>query len=132
MFTLLVVEDELARRDEFKKRLSKHDIVFVDNPLGAIKLIRTMQYDFIFLDRDLADTDLTGEDVCACFFRSKNVHTPVFIHSVNESGAKLMESVLSNLGVIVSRISYCHPDFWRCVEVFLGESLNGNRPESDD
>jgi len=120
MNTVLVVDDELIRRDEFNRRLTGSILDFADNPLDAIKLIRSKVYDFIFLDHDLGDAVLDGRDVCTCFYMSKNIHASVIVHSINPAGGDAMVHILSNLGVPVGRIPFSHPKFWALVSEEMG------------
>lgn len=113
MNTILVLDDDLNRRDKFDKKLGKeHHLWMVDNPLQAIENIRLREYDAIFLDHDLGH-DLTGTDVAYCFYRSKNIHAQILIHSINTQGAMRMYGILRDLGCPNVRVcQFMDPNFW--------------------
>ena len=116
---ILIVEDELIRRDEFKHRLGSSAIItFADDPMQAIKLIRTRQFDFIFLDHDMG-SDMTGYDVACCLCLSCNRMTPVMIHSANSAGATRIGMALTDQGIRYMCNSYYSDEFWEDTASFL-------------
>ena len=118
---VLVVDDKLFRRDRFYTQIGKHvDMEYAETPLDAIKMIRTREFDAIFLDFNLHADDMDGRDVAAAFWLSCNIDTPVFIHSLDSGGADIMASIFRVLDVAHER--HCFSDygtFWDAVFKFL-------------
>jgi len=120
---ILVVEDTLERRDAFRRNLQGLGVFidFAETALEGIKEVRSRKFDAIFLDCDLSDRDLSGEDVACCFFGSTNRYTSVWVHSWNPEGAASMVGTLKDLGVPVVRREFQDTeDFWQEVKSWLG------------
>ena len=118
---VLLVDDDLTRRDRFVSEMPDSIFYMADNPLEGIRLLRTMQYDYIFLDHDLKHRDLDGLDVVVNYLLSPNVKTPTFVHSANPSGADRMVGVLERFGVPVAKYSFYLKDFWVKAHKFLSD-----------
>ncbi|MEN6550116.1 MAG: response regulator [Armatimonadia bacterium] len=114
--TILIVEDEVTRRDFFREifepLFGRDWPVFAENALEGIAKIRRSQYDIIFLDHDLGpDEALSGTDVAACVYRSCNQGSSFFVHSMNPGGSARMVSILRDMGCRVVECAYCTPGF---------------------
>lgn len=116
--TILILEDELARRDAFKAKLSGHDLTFVEDPLRAAEMIHLQTYDAVFLDHDLGHV-MNGLFVAKSFYRSKNWKTPTLVHSINPSGSEEMANTLKDLRVPVTKCPFSSMLFWSVVQRFL-------------
>jgi len=95
---ILVLEDELVRREWFNKIFFTDNIDFCFTAEKAIKLLQNNQYDLVFLDRDLGDTSDTnnnGEKVALEIMKQKlNLNATIVIHTMNDYGQKTMRSYL--------------------------------------
>src|SRR5919201_2064780 len=90
-FRLLIVEDSATIRYAYKRLLeTDYDLVFAEDPLGALKQVATMRPDAIVLDINLKDRargtpvdqpvkKMDGLDVCAAIKRSPFKDTPVIM-----------------------------------------------------
>lgn len=112
---ILIVEDEIERRDAFRKlfepELGPNWLVFAETGLGAIAEIRRRQFDLIFLDHDLGPDDITGADVAACVHRSPNLGSSFFVHSINPGGSERIAGILRDLGCRVVACAFFRSDF---------------------
>jgi len=110
--TILVVEDELVRRDKFVHYFGEY-IRQEGNPFAAIRSVRQDQFDLIFLDGDLGDARLTGWDVVCCMYGTPNLRATIVIHSMNSVLAKQMLETLTDMGARdVRLLPYSVGDFW--------------------
>lgn len=90
-FRVLVVEDSATIRYAYKLLLEgEYDLVFAEDPLGALKQVATVQPDAVLLDINLKDRargvpedqpvkKMDGLDVCAAIKRSPFKDTPVIM-----------------------------------------------------
>src|SRR5438067_5659014 len=90
-FRVLIVEDSATIRYAYKRLLeADYDLVFAEDPLGALKQVATVQPDAIVLDINLKDRargtpvdqpvkKMDGLDVCAAIKRSPFKDTPVIM-----------------------------------------------------
>ena len=124
---ILILEDDLARRDAFRYKLSEyeHSMEFVENPLLAIEMLHTNSYDGIFLDHDLGAI-LDGKTVARCFYGSKNLRAHVLVHSINPSGSVEMQKILNDLHVNVVRVPFTSMVFWSCAKKMLEGATGAN------
>lgn len=125
---ILIVDDDLERRDAFRRALGKMPgvyLFFADNPEDGIRMIRARAYDLIFLDHDLADMHMTGWDVACCLYGTVNYHSYVWVHSWNPEGAKRMDEVLGRLGI------KSHVEAFQDTEFFWNGVTTLIRPDSN-
>ena len=109
---ILVVEDELFRRDKFDHYLGDK-IRGEGNPFAGIRSVRQAKFDLIFLDGDLGDTQMTGWDVACCMYGTANLRATIVIHSMNSVLAKQMLETLVDMGARdVRLLPYSTGDFW--------------------
>lgn len=90
-FRVLIVEDSATVRYAYKLLLeSDYDLVFAEDPLGALKQVATVEPDVVLLDINLKDRargvpadqpvkKMDGLDVCAAIKRSPFKDTPVIM-----------------------------------------------------
>ncbi len=90
-FRVLVVEDSATIRYAYKLLLDgEYDLVFAEDPLGALKQVATVHPDAVLLDVNLKDRargasseqavkKMDGLDVCAAIKRSPFKDTPVIM-----------------------------------------------------
>lgn len=90
-FRVLVVEDSATIRYAYKMLLDgEYDLVYAEDPLGALKQVATVHPDVVLLDinlkdraRGVSDTQavkkMDGLDVCAAIKRSPFKDTPVIM-----------------------------------------------------
>jgi len=116
--TILILEDELGRRDAFAHKLGEHAVTYTDNALLAVKMLHLQQYDAVFLDHDLGDV-LDGRFVARCYHGSQNLRTPTLVHSINPSGSEEMVRILKDQKVPVTKCPFCSTVFWSVVKRFL-------------
>ena len=98
---LFFLDDDLNRKQQFKRRFPDAEIVFAETASEAIlKLSEDLTYDAIFLDHDLggrifvaSEEENTGYQV-AKFLSDKVVEGRIIIHSWNAVGAKRMLELL--------------------------------------
>ncbi len=88
-FRILIVEDSATIRYAYKRLLEgMYDLVFAEDPLGALKQMATVHPDAVLLDVNLKDRArgaptntpvkrMDGLDVCAAIKRSPFKETPV-------------------------------------------------------
>lgn len=98
---ILIVEDSEERNVQFRKWLSQHDFDIATDADEGIKLLKSKQYDVIFLDHDLgnrsgvpSDDPNTGYAVAKEIPSSPNSNAQVIIHSMNPQGAANIMGVL--------------------------------------
>jgi twitching motility two-component system response regulator PilG len=90
-FRVLIVEDSATIRYAYKRLLEgEYDLVFAEDPLGALKQVATVRPDIVLLDINLKDRargvpsdqpvkKMDGLDVCAAIKRSPFKDTPVIM-----------------------------------------------------
>src|SRR5262245_28207401 len=90
-FRVLIVEDSATIRYAYKRLLeAEYELVFAEDPLGALKQVATVHPDVILLDINLKDRargapadqptkKMDGLDVCAAIKRSPFRDTPVIM-----------------------------------------------------
>lgn len=90
-FRVLIVEDSATIRYAYKRLLEgDYDLVFAEDPLGALKQVATVHPDVVLLDINLKDRarnmpgdapakKMDGLDVCAAIKRSPFKDTPVIM-----------------------------------------------------
>ena len=92
---VLVVEDNPFRIKKFKRELIDCSVDYTDNAYGGIILVREKEYDLIFLDHDLGNSDSnTGFQVAKAIKGTPNESAFIVIHSANPIGAKNMQQEL--------------------------------------
>lgn len=90
-FRVLIVEDSATIRYAYKRLLEgEYELVFAEDPLGALKQVATVRPDIVLLDINLKDRargvpadqpvkKMDGLDVCAAIKRSPFKETPVIM-----------------------------------------------------
>lgn len=90
-FRVLIVEDSATIRYAYKSLLEgEYDLVYAEDPLGALKQVATVHPDAVLLDINLKDRargvpddqqvkKMDGLDVCAAIKRSPFKDTPVIM-----------------------------------------------------
>ena len=113
MIKILFVDDEIERVYWFKELFGDIPFNFLhcDNPMDAIRKIRTETFDLIFLDHDLGDGEISGVDVASCMYGSKNRFSKVIIHSANIVGAYNIFKTLESMGIKSDLISVTDEDY---------------------
>jgi len=115
---IFVLEDNQDRINWFKQNFGAENITVTDNPIEAMGLLMINEYSAIFLDHDLGDSQNTGEG----YLRGRygdgidlvkqmvkflpQIDTPIFIHSLNDPGAKNMYTLLNNAGYNVDILNF--------------------------
>lgn len=104
MIKVLILEDEIYRQEEFKKRCIENGIDFdiAASSVDAINYLNEEYYDIIFLDHDLGGAD-TGA-IVARYILSNHIKSKVIIHSMNPVGSAAMHLILTD--------SICFPMVW--------------------
>ena len=93
MSKVLVLEDSPERIDWFKQTFG--DIDHTDDVNKAYAMLQGNKYDLVFLDRDISNPKLTGEDLAWQMLQDKAIpETPVIIHSENSRGQRVMAKYL--------------------------------------
>lgn len=95
---VLILEDDRERVWNFKKRLVGCNVTTTDDVQECIKLLKSQDWDVIFMDHDLGGTWLANSDETtgygvACFLKENPTRKPsqMFIHTLNPPGARLMK-----------------------------------------
>ena len=90
-FRVLIVEDSATIRYAYKRLLqTEYDLIFAEDPLGALQQVATVHPDAVLLDISLKDRargvpidqpvkKMDGLDVCAAIKRSPFKDTPVIM-----------------------------------------------------
>jgi len=103
---ILVLEDDIERIEEFRKRFQNvkgiENVDFCYSAKVCIELLKKEKYSLIFLDHDLGDKVFvnsneqnTGAEVARWIEQNPlESGQSVIIHSVNPSGAKYMMSAI--------------------------------------
>lgn len=87
---IYIIEDSEYRINWFKETFKDSQIEWTDNVSQACKDITNNEYDVIFIDRDLADTTETGEDVIKEMVKNKLAQNAIIIiHTVNIRGEEM-------------------------------------------
>lgn len=115
VFRLLIIEDDLARIEQFAAWLPS-DIKTVVAPsagtaLGILQRDRGTVYSGIMLDHDLQgrarterDRTLSGSDLIEAIIRNVSNDVPILVHSMNPVRASAMVERLESAGFSVDRI----------------------------
>jgi len=100
---ILILEDNLERQDQFKKKLIDHNLTITDSSKAAINKLSNEKWDLLMLDHDLGNEAYvpsgpnTGYEVAKFLeeneqFQSSNI----IVHSLNVVGAKNIINALPN------------------------------------
>lgn len=104
---VLILEDDYKRVDKFKKKLIGHELWITHLPHQANLWLEEQEFDFVFLDHDLADEhyqNMQNPSLCedtglvTAEFLGNNLHlsrdAQVVVHSLNPYGSERMMSAL--------------------------------------
>lgn len=106
---ILILEDDDSRVKKFRQQFFKHELYITHLPKQANAWLEEIEFDVISLDHDLSE-DVQGLDnnfdvgtglEVANFLGSKpwlSSSAQIFIHSLNGSGAKRMQSAMKSRG----------------------------------
>ena len=104
---ILVLEDEAERWNWFNKIFSSDEVTFTFAVKRTIQCLKEDNYDIIFLDRDLGDTEDNGEKVALEMMKQKlNLRATIVIHTMNPNGQESMKSNLEKYHKKVYVIPY--------------------------
>lgn len=114
---VLIVDDEQARHDAFKRRYTGCELVHARNYAEARDAMAGERFDVMQLDHDLQDYRLvdgvmcerTGQDVAKLVASLPPAKHPgtVILHSWNPEGARAMGRILNDAGLRrVSRVPF--------------------------
>lgn len=105
MAKIFILEDDPSRIDWFKKQFAEIDCTA--NVNEALNKIKNNSYDAIFLDRDISDPNMTGEDLAWEMSQKKLASdTPIIIHSENDRGQRVISRYLKTYHKKVSGIKF--------------------------
>ncbi len=92
---ILVLEDEAERWNWFNKIFFQDEVTFTFSVKRTIQCLKEDNYDIIFLDRDLGDTEDNGEKVALEMMKQKlNLRATIVIHTMNPNGQESMKCYL--------------------------------------
>ena len=104
---ILVLEDEIERRNWFNKVFFKDEVTFCITFKKTIQCLKNEDYDMVFLDRDLGDTKDNGEKVALEMMKQKLcLRATIVIHTMNPQGQESMKSYLDKTHKEVYVIPY--------------------------
>ena len=104
---ILVLEDEIERRNWFNKIFFSDEVTFTFSVKRTIQCLKEDNYDIIFLDRDLGDTEDNGEKVALEMMKQKlNLRATIVIHTMNPNGQESMKCYLEKYHKKVYIIPY--------------------------
>lgn len=97
---VLILEDDINRIKQFKKKFIDHDVTICYEPKEAIRKLKDSNWDILYLDHDLDDDHVvpgehTGYEVAE--WLSKNIDrcpAEIYVHSLNRYGRKKMIEIL--------------------------------------
>lgn len=105
---IFVLEDNSERQAWFQRHFDTID--FCWNAEIAIEMLRSKEYDMVFLDHDLNEKkDYQGngcEVVCAIADENLCPTSTIVIHSCNEHGSKDMVETLKEVGRLAFRLPF--------------------------
>jgi len=90
---VLLVEDAPTRQVELRRLFADQECHVATTAEAAKELLRTLQFDVVFLDYDLAGPG-TGEAVASELRKDHSARTTVLVHSMNIAGAARIRRVL--------------------------------------
>jgi len=103
---VLLLEDNPDRQRLFKCALIGHDVTITEYSKECIKYLKENKYDYLFSDHDLGGKvfvesgEDTGWEVAKWLHEQKEKPKEIVIHSLNESGAKNMLSLIPEAKII--------------------------------
>jgi DNA-binding NtrC family response regulator len=104
---VFILEDSSERIKWFLTFFEDCDVEYSDNVKKSCKKIESEKYDIIFLDRDLAQSKKSGEDVAKYMMENKlSPNVPIVIHSINTIGQKVMKDYLESYHKKVYQIDF--------------------------
>ena len=102
---IFVLEDEIERIKWFESTFNDCSMFITCDVDDACLKLKENKYDLIFLDRDLADSTKSGEDVARIMEKDKlNTDACIVVHTVNPVGRinikKCLDSYHNNVNFI--------------------------------
>jgi len=103
MIRILILEDNLERRKQFRKNFTNAVIVFKKTVPETIERLQNRKWDYLFLDHDLGDkiyvesngSELTGYHVAKFLYNNPQFKPEhIYTHSFNENGRKNIVTAL--------------------------------------
>jgi CheY-like chemotaxis protein len=102
-YKILILEDNSKRIEQFKLALKDHDVIYTDDALVAIKMLKKHKFDYIFLDHDLGGLENEWDEencgmVVAKYISKHSIskESNVIVHSLNVSRAQEMVYLMEN------------------------------------
>ena len=136
---IFVLEDNPERMAQFSAMWIKEELVITNNVAQARKILENEKFSYVFLDHDLggevyvsAMDKNSGSYLCKHMHETKNVDTPIIVHSWNDVGAKQMIDYLmdSNHRGAVEEMMFLSEKFNVKVDEILSESMDKKRKEN--
>jgi CheY-like chemotaxis protein len=113
---VLIIEDVKVRQNLIKEKTDIPDADCTQYADEALELLKTHDYDLIFLDHDLIGAK-SGSYLTENWYKNKEeiktIKPVIIIHSMNMEGATKMENYLKGISKVTSRIPFR--------EIVLGE-----------
>jgi len=110
MKKVLIVEDFQERIDTIISFLIQHEITVAKNMSDGLELLKTKEFDIVFLDHDIGGSLMTGSDLAKIWYKewaSFKCQKPlIIIHSMNIEKATVMESFLKPVALKVEKIPF--------------------------
>jgi len=136
---IFILEDNPDRMTQFTAMWIKDELVATNNVEQARKILENEKFDYLMLDHDLggevyvsAMDKNSGSYLCKHMHETKNVDTPILIHSWNDVGAEQMVNYLmdgQHKGKIES-MQFMSPAFQKRISEILHESVNEKRKQN--
>ena len=116
---VLIVEDDAARCDWFRRRLAGCDLDVTCDVGRACEMLARNEYDLILLDHDLReehyfsdepDDERTGYAVASWLAANAGKHSVanIIVHTRNADGAWRMVSLMRDAGLTAEHIPFPH------------------------
>jgi CheY-like chemotaxis protein len=113
---VLIIEDVEVRQNLIKEKTGFQDADCARKAEDALELLKTHDYDLVFLDHDLIGAK-SGSYLTENWYKNKEeiktIKPLVIIHSMNMEGAAKMENYLKGISKVTARIPFR--------EIVLGE-----------
>ena len=117
---ILILEDDVNRQAQFRKRLFNCSVVITDDPKECISHLANSEWDALFLDHDLGGgvfrpSDENSGYAVARWLELNPARKPssMFIHSLNPAGVENIQRCLPE----AVKAPFC----WQTLEISVGE-----------
>jgi CheY-like chemotaxis protein len=116
---VLILEDSAERIFRFKEKLIGHEYEITQDTKYCIELLKTQDFDYIFLDHDLSNIfekpgEGTGYEVAKWISEHPDrAPRKILIHTMNNIGAAAMMNILGDVGI---RATYI-PLLWEKLQI---------------